>query len=74
MYEDDNRKCIEPYLKDGVLKSLSQAADCLAVTANTLSKDKSYSSPFNKQWKEAFDNGKPMGSKPPTGYDFLGGK
>lgn len=74
LYEDDKRLCITPYLKDGVLTSISKVADCLAVKANIFSKDKSFASPFNTQWKKAFENGEPMGTKPPPGYNFLGGK
>ena len=44
------------------------------MTANILSKDQDYPSPFMTEWKKASDEGKPMGTKPPPGFNFLGGK
>ena len=74
VYNSDVPKCIERTIQNGVVTSLSEAADCLAIKANLLSKDPEYLSPFNKLWKEAFDKGERLGTDPPEGYDFRGGK
>ena len=56
------KKCLASYLdQNGVFSSMSAAADCIAVKANQLSKDKTFLSPFGEGAKEA-------------GIDYLGGK
>ena len=66
--------CLQRYMQDGLVTSLSSAADCLARKAHFLSKDPNYKSPFNKQWEQAYMQGESMSQYPPAGYDFMGGK
>ena len=74
MYAEEIPKCVNRYIENGVVTSLSQAADCLAKEANRLSKNSAYFSPFNKSWKEACEKGMKLGTQPPENYDYLGGK
>ena len=55
--DHDIPACLQQYMQDGVLTSLSSAADCLARKAHFLGKDPNYVSPFNKQWKLAYESG-----------------
>ena len=66
--------CLQRYMQDGLVRSLSSAADCLARKAHLLGKDPTYVSPFNKAWKQAYERGEDMPQYPPDGYTFRGGK
>ena len=46
VYADGIPDCIEQYMEDGIVTSLSSAADCLAREAHILGKDMTYFSPF----------------------------
>lgn len=61
-------------MNEGLVTSLSRAADCLARKAHLLGKNKAYLSPFNAEWKRAFERGDEMPNLPPAGYNFMGGK
>ena len=56
------------------MQSLAQAADCLAIKANVLSRDKDYLSPFQKEFRHVFERGGPIEVYPPADYAFMGGK
>ena len=50
-------ECLQRNMKDGLIQSLSSAADCLARKAHILGKDPDYMSPFNREWKKAYEEG-----------------
>ena len=68
-------QCIEEYLYDGVVTSLSSAADCLAKKAYWLGLNQEFMSPWHKEFKIAVDAGEEIpNGNPEPGYPFLGGK
>ena len=60
VYTENIPSCVNRQINNGVVTSLSQAADCLAREASNLSKRDDYYSPFVKSWKEAYESGVPM--------------
>ena len=74
VYPEEIPSCIQRYMNEGLVTSLSRAADCLARKAHLLGKNKAYLSPFNAEWKRAFERGDEMPNLPPAGYNFMGGK
>lgn len=52
--------CIEEQLYDGLVVSLSTAADCLARKAYFLGKNQSFQSPWMKEYKYFYDNQIPV--------------
>ena len=66
--------CIEEYLHQGMVTSLSKAADCLARKAYFLSKNPEYQSVWKKEYKYAADNNLELPKGVPTNYTFIGGK
>ena len=53
MFPSGMFQCIEDEIKDGLVTSLSKAADCLAIKAHWLGKNTEYLSPFNTEWRKA---------------------
>ena len=81
IYDSGMTPCIEEYLDDGLVVSLSGAADCLARKAYFLGKNPNFMSPWMKEFKWYYDNdaelkkeGKGLVNQPPAGYPFVGGK
>ena len=74
VYPEEIPSCIQRYMNEGLVTSLSSAADCLAQTAHLLGKDLTYMSPWNAKYKRAFERGDEMPNLPPPGYNFMGGK
>ena len=68
---EDWTDCIEAEIKDGLIQSLSRAADCLARKAHFLGKDTQYRSPFIKEQERAYNAGEKMTEVPD---EFIGGK
>ena len=74
VYDSGLYHCIEEYLYDGLVVSLSQAADCLARKAYFLGKNNEYRSPWMAEFKHYEDSGIPVLYPAEEGYDFIGGK
>jgi len=66
--------CIEEYTYNGLVTSMSKAADCLARKAYFLGKNLHFQSPWMKELKHYVDNGLPLVKSPPKGFKFVGGK
>ena len=66
--------CVEEYMYDGLITSLSAAADCLARKAYFLGKSKSFQSPWMKELKWYVDNGIDIMKPMPPNFPFIGGK
>ena len=71
VYDKDFKKCVEENLHNGLVESLSKAADCLARIAHRQGKDPKFVSPFTLEMKEASKAGKLVGPAP---KEFIGGK
>ena len=74
VFDSGMHHCIEEYLYDGLVTSLSQAADCLARKAYFLGKNLSFQSPWMKEFKLYKDTGIPVMNPAPEGFNFIGGK
>ena len=74
VYEQAFGYCIEEYLFDGLVTSLSKAVDCLARKAYFLGKDDSHLSPWMRELKLYVDNQIPMTWDPPREMELMGGK
>lgn len=74
VYDQTFVYCIEEELYDGLVRSLSKAADCLARQAYFLGKEADYISPWVKEYKYYFDHQITLTSQPIDEYDFIGGK
>ena len=66
--------CIEEYVYNGLVTSMSRAADCLARKAYFLGKNLKFQSPWMKELKHYVDNDIPLVKRPPEGFAFTGGK
>ena len=66
--------CMEEYLYDGLITSLSHAADCLARKAYFLGKNQEYQSPWMREYEWFTMEEIEVINPAPEGYDFLGGK
>ena len=66
--------CIEEYLYNGLVSSLSRAADCLARKAYFLGKSKSIRSPWMRELKWYKDNNIRLVNNLPDNFPFVGGK
>jgi len=66
--------CVEEYIYDGLITSLSQAADCLARKAYFLGKSTSFRSPWMREYKWYTENNIPLMNPPPKDFKFIGGK
>ena len=63
IFTSGSYQCLEEQLKDGVMQSLSKAADCLAVKAYWLGLNLTYLSPFNREWRKAIAEGDPWATE-----------
>ena len=67
--------CVEEYLYDGLVTSLSAAADCLAKKAYWLGKNTQFRCPWMIEMKRAVEAGEELPNGPvPEGFSFEGGK
>lgn len=74
VFESGMFHCIEEYIYNGLVTSMSRAADCLARKAYFLGKNLKFQSPWMKELKHYVDNDIPLVKRPPEGFAFTGGK
>lgn len=74
VYDSGMPYCIEEYLYDGLVTSLSQAADCLARKSYFLGKSQDFRSPWMAEYKFYNDNDITLLYPERKDYPFLGGK
>ena len=58
VYRSGYYQCLEEELENGIIKSLSKAADCLARKAYFLAKQLEYIPPFHKSGMKMFREGR----------------
>ena len=81
VYDDEMYECIYDQLDDGLVTSMSGAADCLARKAYVLGKDPNFMSPWMAEFKWYYENneelkkvGRGLVQSVPPGHKFIGGK
>ena len=74
VYPEDMPDCIENQMSNGLVTSLSNAADCLAKKAYWFGKDENYKSPFKRDHEYTVINNLPISKPPADDETFMGGK